>query len=144
MQTPDNSLPFLIKDIAVLELAEEVDLTVYTPICLPRVGVTEEGQLNIYLDSMDHKKYAILPGTGSVYGWGSTGGASAGDCTPAASFPDLLQEAQMRVCTPQETMDPNTGQSVLEDYQICFRSIGQTGAAAYRVRRKCSVIKGKG
>ena len=48
-QTPDNSLPFLIKDIAVLELAEEVDLTVYTPICLPRSGVTEEGQLCIHL-----------------------------------------------------------------------------------------------
>ena len=43
VETPDNSLPFLIKDIAVLELAEEVDLTVYTPICLPRAGVTEEG-----------------------------------------------------------------------------------------------------
>ena len=45
VETPDNSLPFLIKDIAVLELAEELDLTVYTPICLPRAGVTEEGQL---------------------------------------------------------------------------------------------------
>ena len=43
-QTLDNSLPFLIKDIAVLELAEEVDLTVYTPICLPRSGVTEQGE----------------------------------------------------------------------------------------------------
>ena len=43
-QTPDNSLPFLIKDIAVLELAEEVDLTIYTPICLPRSGVTEQGK----------------------------------------------------------------------------------------------------
>ena len=43
-ETPDNSLPFLIKDIAVLELAEEVDLTVYTPICLPRSGVTEQGE----------------------------------------------------------------------------------------------------
>ena len=43
-QTPDNSLPFLIKDIAVLELAEEVDLTLYTPICLPRSGVTEQGE----------------------------------------------------------------------------------------------------
>ena len=48
----------------------------------------------------------------------------------------------MRVCTPQETQDPNTGQSLLEDYQICFRSIGQTGAAAYRVRRKCSRLEG--
>ena len=43
VETPDGSLPLLIKDIAVLELAEEVDLTVYTPICLPRSGVTEEG-----------------------------------------------------------------------------------------------------
>ena len=49
VQTPNGSLPFLIKDIAVLELAEEVDLTVYTPICLPRSGVTEEGQLCIHL-----------------------------------------------------------------------------------------------
>ena len=45
MQTPDNSLPFLIKDIAVLELAEEVDLAVYTPVCLPRAEITEEGSL---------------------------------------------------------------------------------------------------
>ena len=52
------------------------------------------------------------------------------------SFPDILQETQMRVCTPQETQDPNTGQSVLEDYQICFRSIGETGSSAYRVRKE--------
>ena len=45
VQTPDNSLPFLIKDIAVLELAEEVDLAVYTPVCLPRAEITEEGFL---------------------------------------------------------------------------------------------------
>ena len=55
MQTPDNSLPFLIKDIAVLELAEDLDLTVYTPICLPRAGVTEEGQLYIFIGLMGHK-----------------------------------------------------------------------------------------
>ena len=41
----------------------------------------------------------------------------------------------MRVCTPQETQDPNTGQSFFEDYQICFRSIGETGSSAYRVRK---------
>ena len=72
-------------------------------------------------------------GTSSVYGWGSTGGTSAMDCTPVTSFPDILQETQMRVCTAQETQDPATGQSVIEDYQICF--IGDTGTAAYRVRR---------
>jgi len=110
-ETPDNSLPFLIKDIAVLELAEEVDLTVYTPICLPRSGVTEQG-------------------TGSVYGWGSTGGTSLTDCAPATSFPDILQEAQMRVCTAQELQNPATGQSIIEDYQICY--ISETGSSAYR------------
>ena len=71
-----------------------------------------------------------------MYGWGSTGGASVDDCVPLTSFPDNLQETQMRVCTPQETQDPNTGQSVLEDYQICFRSIGETGSSAYRVRKE--------
>ena len=73
-----------------------------------------------------------------MYGWGSTGGTSVDDCVPVTSFPDILQETQMKVCTPQETQDPNTGQSVFEDYQICF--INETGSSAYRVRKRKEVI----
>ena len=32
-----------------------------------------------------------------MYGWGSTGGASQFDCTPFNSFPNILQEAEVRV-----------------------------------------------
>ena len=35
--------PFLDNDIALVELAEEVDLTMYTPICLAGSKVTESG-----------------------------------------------------------------------------------------------------
>ena len=35
--------PFLDNDIALVELAEEVDLTMYTPICLAGSSVTESG-----------------------------------------------------------------------------------------------------
>ena len=35
--------PFLVNDIALLELAEEVDLTMYTPVCLAHTGLTEAG-----------------------------------------------------------------------------------------------------
>ena len=37
------SYPFSLNDIALLELAEEVDLTIYTPVCLARTGLTEAG-----------------------------------------------------------------------------------------------------
>ena len=36
-------------DIALLELEEEVDLTVYTPVCLARAGITESGENIIYI-----------------------------------------------------------------------------------------------
>ena len=35
--------PGPVNDIALLELAEEVDLTMYTPVCLARTGLTEAG-----------------------------------------------------------------------------------------------------
>ena len=37
------SAPYLVNDIALLELEEELDLKVYTPICLARTGLTEAG-----------------------------------------------------------------------------------------------------
>ena len=41
----DGSLnyPGPVNDIALLELAEEVDLTMYTPVCLAHTGLTEAG-----------------------------------------------------------------------------------------------------
>ena len=41
--------PFAVNDIALLELEEEVDLTVYTPVCLARAGITESGENIIYI-----------------------------------------------------------------------------------------------
>ena len=41
---------FFLNDIALLELAEEVDLTKYTPVCLARAGITESGEnMNVLL-----------------------------------------------------------------------------------------------
>ena len=43
---PDTLLlnpPFSINDIALLELEEEVDLTMYTPVCLAHTGLDEAG-----------------------------------------------------------------------------------------------------
>ena len=37
------SYPFSLNDIALLELAEEVDLTIYTPVCLAHTGLSEAG-----------------------------------------------------------------------------------------------------
>ena len=37
------SYPYSVNDIALLELAEEVDLTMYTPVCLAHTGLTEAG-----------------------------------------------------------------------------------------------------
>ena len=43
--------PFWVNDIALLQLAEEVDLKVYTPVCLAETGLDEAGtnHPNIYL-----------------------------------------------------------------------------------------------
>ena len=41
--TLDFNSPYSINDIALLELAEEVDLTIYTPVCLAHTGLTEAG-----------------------------------------------------------------------------------------------------
>merc|ERR1711990_808116 len=54
-------------DIALLKLAEDVDLTTYTPACLPASGTDYTGQ------------------NGRVYGWGSTASC------PAASSSVLLE-----------------------------------------------------
>merc|ERR1711936_614413 len=54
-------------DIALLKLAEDVDLTTYTPACLPASGTDYTGQ------------------NGRVYGWGSTASC------PAASSTVLLE-----------------------------------------------------
>ena len=46
-----NGMPgFFLNDIALLELEEEVDLTMYTPVCLARAGITESGEnINLLL-----------------------------------------------------------------------------------------------
>ena len=41
--TPDDP-PFFVNDIALLELAEELDLEVYTPVCLAKSGLNEAGK----------------------------------------------------------------------------------------------------
>ena len=51
----------------------------------------------VYFLSIFQKLILNKIGSGSVYGWGSTGGASQFDCTPFNSFPNILQEAEVRV-----------------------------------------------
>ena len=66
--------PFLDNDIALVELAEEVDLTMYTPICLAGSSVTESGD-------------------GTAAGWGSTGSNDLSPSCPLtlADYPNILQ-----------------------------------------------------
>jgi len=96
--------PFLVNDIALLELAEEVDLTIYTPVCLARTGLTEAGM-----------------GMAYAYGWGSTGhnGAPCADKT----YPDVLQETELRICTAAES-EAFSSQGGLLESQLC--TVGAT------------------
>ncbi|CAL4144918.1 unnamed protein product, partial [Meganyctiphanes norvegica] len=75
--------PTIINDIAVIELTTPIDLLKHLdsihPICLPNDNSnTYEGLLAI------------------ISGWGSTVGYNPGE-TPAPSFPNVLQEAQVTV-----------------------------------------------
>merc|ERR1719229_880425 len=72
-------------DIAVLELAEEVDLNIYTPACMAQSSDTETF----------YGKDAL------VYGWGTTSSGGAAS--------DVLMEVSVPVVTPEqcaETMGP--------------------------------------
>jgi len=108
----DGSLnyPGPVNDIALLELEEEVDLTMYTPVCLAHTGLTEAGM-----------------GMAYAYGWGSTGptGAPVGGVCPQA-FPDILQETELTICTAAESeaYDNNQG---LVDGQLC--AVGATSTS---------------
>ena len=46
---PSFNPPYLVNDIALLELEEELDLNVYTPVCLARAGFTEAGMSSLNL-----------------------------------------------------------------------------------------------
>jgi len=86
-------------DIALLKLAEDIDLTTYTPACLPTSGADYTGQ------------------NGRVYGWGSTASC------PAASS-NVLLEVEVpivsdAVCEAASSdsvtlTSPTTGQCVTE------------------------------
>ena len=70
----------------------------------------------------------LLSGTGKVYGWGSTG-ASLTDVLPPTSFPNILQEAELRVCTASEIMSIEAAAGAqFGDGQLC--TVSETGVAA--------------
>ena len=46
---PDTEQSYLENDIALLELDEELDLKVYTPVCLARAGLNEAGMTMLSL-----------------------------------------------------------------------------------------------
>jgi len=101
--------PFLVNDIALLELAEEVDLTMYTPVCLAHTGLTEAGM-----------------GMAYAYGWGSTGttGPAVGNQCPK-EFPDILQETVLTICTAAQSAAYDNDQGLLES-QLC--AVGATSS----------------
>merc|ERR1719427_274779 len=67
LQDATQAIPFS-NDLALLKLAEEVDLSVHTPACLPEPGRNFTGQI------------------GSVYGWGRTN-----HCDPESTSSFLLE-----------------------------------------------------
>ena len=130
-----------MNDIALLELEEEVDLTVYTPVCLARAGITESGEniiyIHLYLLHLNCLSVIALCtvhpslGTGSVYGWGNTGVGNNPDtntCSLATANPNILQETQLRMCTAAESA--SQGGQGLVDGQLC--AVG-TASSPYRV-----------
>ena len=110
-------------DIALLELEEELDLNVYTPVCLARADFTEAGMtipssnLPLYLKDI----YFITGITPAyAYGWGAT------ECI--YSFPDfpvpsdILQETELTIGCPGLTNDGLN----LDDSQLC--AMGETSS----------------
>jgi len=73
-------------DIALLKLAEPVDLNIYTPACLADLDADYTGQ------------------SGRVYGWGSLASCPA-------SSPDVLQEVEVSIISDEEC-DAQTSDSV--------------------------------
>lgn len=80
-------------DITVIELAEELDLTVYIPACLAQTGDTT---------AFDGK-------TAQAYGWGA-------NVADASAYPDILQEVSVPVVTKAQCATDVTN---LEDGMIC-------------------------
>merc|ERR1712037_255385 len=72
-----NSPMSTSNDIALLKLAEPVDLNIYTPACLAALGADYTGQ------------------NGRVYGWGSLASC------PAES-PTILQEVEVSIISDEE------------------------------------------
>merc|ERR1719468_1273538 len=109
---PDTLLlnpPFSINDIALLELEEEVDLTMYTPVCLAHTGLSEAGM-----------------GMAYAYGWGSTGptGPAVGNVCPK-DFPNILQETELTICTAEQSAAYANNQGLV-DGQLC--AVGTTSS----------------
>jgi len=85
-----------LNDIALLKLNEKVDMTKYTPVCLPKAGTTYVGNM------------------ADVYGWGTTsyGGNTA----------NILQETKVEVITNQACT--NQGYGSITEKQICAYTEG--------------------
>ena len=101
-------------DIALLKLAEPLDLSIYTPICLPERNSTFEGS------------------TAWVYGWGAMGtaeGSGSADFEAARA----LQETTVEVISNQECNETQHWPGILpsqlcawrQDQDACF---GDSGA----------------
>ena len=86
----------MVNDIALLELAEELDLMDYTPICLASAEANEAGK------------------TAIAYGWGAT---AATNCQSPPTPSNVLQETELTVgCT--EAQASSIG-GVDADGQLC-------------------------
>jgi len=102
-------------DIALLYLAEEVDLNIHTPACLPEAGRIYTGK------------------TGYIYGWGKTGACSN-------KGQPILQEASLKILS-DETCKKSEGvyESLIGGY--CRNS---TGSYAGRIKENMVCAEGAG
>merc|ERR1712059_160175 len=88
------------EDIAVLKLAEEVDLNIYTPVCLPSQGADFAGQ------------------TGWTYGCGALS-FGTGD------YPSILQEVQVDIKSKSECVSTMGGDfpGIVDGGMVCAGGI---------------------
>jgi len=99
-----NSPQGFSNDIALLKLAEDVDLNIYTPACLPPIGADYSGQ------------------NGRVYGWGSLG-PSGGH-----QLPDILQEVEVGIISDADceaSFETQSSKDQISEDMLCAGAPGK-------------------
>ena len=125
------SVPFLVNDIALLELTEELDLMEYTPVCLARNGINEAGKTLFLLSTKFITNFLKEMTPAYAYGWGAT--IPSPTCPLGVpTVPTILQETELRVCTAAESAAYEYGNGAtyqLLDSQLC--AVGATSTTYF-------------